>query len=299
MIYMAVKCANEDESRDESDTMVDGVKSDKQFINDPVDGLPRILFACQRYRQGSDIFGIEMTMVLFNSTIATNVFVQIIGRALRKDLEYDDKEGWCVIVKTRGQDASEDTHEHVLDNILLEVANFMLTTSGSPSLTKQKIRAFVMQFLVPMRIDDGKDYSIEETVDRMQHMYLRKEYATGNKCLREYCNEKGIDSSFEYAELRKQETGLSLPSDIPCRQNETMFMFFHPNEPRIQKPEFEKLLRMHELTTSQKYEAWRNAQASATTNYPSIQHINDGYFGANDTNFNSLLSSESKRTMRR
>jgi superfamily II DNA or RNA helicase len=299
-IYMAVKNENETNLHEtEPDGIVDGARSDKEFIDHAADGSPRILFACQRYRQGSDIFGIEMTMVLFNATIAANVLLQILGRALRKD-ECDDKEGWCIIVKTRSQDDA-DSPEDVLDSILLEFANFMLTTSGSVTMTKPKIREFVMQFLVPLRIDNGTDYSIEETVERMQCMYLRKAYASGNKCLREYCNEKGVDSSFEYAELRKRETGLSLPSDIPCRQNETIFMFFHPNEPRIQKTEFANVLRMNELTTSQKYEAWRNEQPSggASATYPSIQHINDGYFGANDTNFNSLLSSESKRTMRR
>lgn len=298
-IYMAVKRANEHEHEDElsvleSECIVHGAQSDAQFIKDKADGSPRILFACRRYRQGSDIFGIEMTMVLFNSTIAVNVLLQIIGRALRKD-ECDDKEGWCVIVKTRGQDDT-DSPEDVLANILLEFANFIMTTSGSAAMTKQKIREFIMQFMVPLRHDNGTDYPLEETIERMQCMYLRKEYASGNKCLREYCNEKGVDSSFEYAELRKKETGTPLPSDVPCRQNETVFMFFHPNETRIEKTEFANVLRIHELSTSQKYEAWRNEQQSYA-NYPSIQHINDGYFGANDTNFNSLL--EIKRTVRR
>ena len=293
-VYMAVKSTNE-ESCNESDVIVDGAKTDKQFISDEADGLPRILFACQRYRQGSDIFGIEMTMVLFNSTIATNVFVQIMGRALRKDLGYAHKEGWCVIVKTRGQNDA-NAPEDVLNSILLEFANFMLTSTSST--TKQKIREFVLQFLVPLRIDNGKNYSIEETVERMQCMYLRKEFASGNKSLREYCNEKGIDSSFEYAELRKKEPGVPLPPDIPCRQNETVFMFFHPNEPRMEKTEFENLLKIHNLDTSHKYETWRTSE-EAHASYPSIQHINDGYFGANNTNFNSLLSTDSKRTTRR
>ena len=301
-IYMAVKRANEHEHEHEheavyeSDIIVDGAGSDKQFIEDAANDLPCILFACQRYRQGSDIFGIEMTMVLFNATVAANVLLQILGRGLRKDPEYDNKEGWCVIVKTRGQNDA-DAPEDVLANILLEFANFIMNTSGSADANgKQKIREFIMQFLVPLRLDSGKDYPIEETIERMQCMYLRKEFASGNKCLRDYCNEKGIDSSFEYAELRKKENEISLPSEIPCRQNETIYMFFHPNEPRVEKSEFTNLLKIHELCTSQKYEAWRNEQQSHAK-HPSIQHINDGYFGANDTNFNSLL--ELKRTVRR
>jgi superfamily II DNA or RNA helicase len=173
-IYMAVKRANE-EREEESDGIVEGARTDTQFVKDDADGMPRILFACQRYRQGSDIFGIEMTMVLFNATIAANVLLQILGRALRKDPGYDDKEGWCIIVKTRSPDDTE-TPENVLDSILLEFANFMLTTSGTAHLTKPKIREFIMQFLVPLQMDNGKDYPIEETIERMQCMYLRKEY---------------------------------------------------------------------------------------------------------------------------
>lgn len=172
-IYMAVKGANEHDSNDESDRIIDGAKSDTEFINDEADETLRILFACQRYRQGSDIKGIEMTMVLFNSTIAANVFVQIMGRALRNDVGYENKEGWCIIVKTRGQDDA-DAPEDVLTSILLEFANFMLSASASDVKTKQKIREFVVQFLVPLRF--CKEYSIEETIERMQCMYLRKEY---------------------------------------------------------------------------------------------------------------------------
>ena len=206
-IYMAVKRAN-DEHEEESDGIVEGARNDKQFIDDVADGMPRILFACQRYRQGSDIFGIEMTMVLFNATIAANVLLQILGRCLRKDPAYDHKEGWCIIVKTRSQDDTESP-EDVLDSILLEFANFMLTTSGSPSLTKQKIRAFVMQFLVPMRNDDGKDYSIEETVERIQCMYLRKAYERADP-----------KEKYHLVRALNRELGLTAKDDYKTRASE-------------------------------------------------------------------------------
>jgi hypothetical protein len=210
IIYMAVKRANDerDEREEESECIVDGARTDKQFIDDAADGMPRILFACQRYRQGSDIFGIEMTMVLFNATIAANVLLQIIGRGLRKDPAYDHKEGWCIIVKTRGQDDA-DAPEDVLDSILLEFVNFMLTTSGTAHLTKPKIREFVMQFLVPLRIDNGADYPIEETIDRMQCMYLRKEY-------------ERADPKEKYRLVRalNQDLGLSAKDDYKTRASE-------------------------------------------------------------------------------
>ena len=215
-IYMAVKRADEPEpepdnaTEGESDTIVDGARSDTQFIDDAADGSPRILFACKRYRQGSDIKGIEMTAVLFNSTIATNVFVQIMGRALRKDAEYDNKEGWCVAVKTRGQDDA-DAPEDVMASILLDFANFMMTTSGSVVMTKQKIREVLTRFLVPLQIDNGMNYSIDETVERMQCMYLRKEYERAApkekyEIVRALNRELGLTTKDEYKERSSEHS---------------------------------------------------------------------------------------------
>ena len=300
-IYMAVKDtsaanANAGASTELDVVPIEGAHPDSEFIKDEADGSLRILFACQRYRQGSDIKGIEMTMVLFNSTIATNVFVQIMGRALRRDYAYANKEGWCVIVKTRSE-GEEETSEDVMDSILLEMASFLILSSTSDADNKkpkkQQLQDFVSQFL---EFDvDRKEFSIEETVERMQCMYLRKEYVSGNKGVREYCVDKGIDSSFEYAEHRKTETRISLPSDIPCQSNETVYAFLHPNASCMQKSEFINLLKTLDLTTSQKYETWRTGLVWPSA-YPSIQHINDGYFGHNDTNFNTFV--ESKRSRR-
>lgn len=304
-IYMAVKdtsAVTVTAATDSEVVSIEGAHPDSEFIKDEADGSLRILFACQRYRQGSDIKGIEMTMVLFNSTIATNVFVQIMGRALRRDPVYANKEGWCVIVKTRSE-GEEETSEDVMDSILLEMASFLMLSSTSNTdadmkkTKKDQLQDFVSQFL---EFDvDRKEFSIEETVERMQCMYLRKEYVSGNKGVREYCIEKGIDSSFEYAEHRKTETRISLPPDIPCQSTETVYAFLHPNASCMQKSEFISVLKSLDLTTSQKYESWRTGLvlSSSSSHYPSIQNISDGYFGPNDTNFNTFV--ESKRSSRR
>ena len=308
-IYMAVKdtsvatanASTVTAATTDSDVVpIEGAHPDSEFIKDEADGSLRILFACQRYRQGSDIKGIEMTTVLFNSTIATNVFVQIMGRALRRDYAYANKEGWCVIVKTRSE-GEEETSEDVMDSILLEMASFLMLSSSSNTdadnkkTKKQQLQDFVSQFL---EFDvDRKEFSIEETVERMQCMYLRKEYVSGNKGVREYCVEKRIDSSFEYAEHRKTETRISLPCDIPCQSTETVYAFLHPNASCMQKSEFISILKSLDLTTSQKYESWRTGLLLSSSQYPSIQHISDGYFGPNDTNFNTFV--ESKRSSRR
>jgi len=268
-MYMAVKddtsAHNSEPNTSNIHIQIDGVLSDTEFIKDEADGSLRILFACQRYRQGSDIKGIEMTMILFNSTIATNVIVQ----------EFST----FVVSSSLGSRGDEST-----------------TISN-----KRRIKEFVEQFIVHSDLDDTTNthYAIQETVERLQHMYLRKEFISGAKGIREYCNERAIDSSFEYAEHRKMQiegdTGINLPIEIPCRSNESIFEFFHPNNTRIDRSVFVQTLKEHELTTSQKYETWRSGHLE----YPSVQHINDGYFGngVNETNFNSFV--EPKRGCRR
>ena len=145
--------------------------NDEMFVSDEADGTLRILFACERYREGSDIHGLEMTVVLMGDTIGANIIVQIAGRALRQD--YAGKEGWCIIVRP-----SEDgTHEDdVFDSIMLQIVDFIGQCS-SPS--QNRVREIVEKYFGQMAIS-GKVYDVEETVRRIQTFYIRKafEHAT-------------------------------------------------------------------------------------------------------------------------
>jgi len=145
--------------------------TDDMFVSDEADGTPRILFACERYREGSDIHGLEMTVVLMGDTIGANIIVQIAGRSLRYD--YAGKEGWCIIIRP-----SEDgTHEDdVFDSIMLQIVDF-IGQGSSPS--QSKVRQIVEKYFGQMAIS-GKVYDVEETVRRIQTFYARKafEHAT-------------------------------------------------------------------------------------------------------------------------
>ena len=145
--------------------------TDDKFVKDEADGTPRILFACERYREGSDIHGLEMTVVLMGDTIGANIIVQIAGRALRQD--YEGKEGWCIIVRP-----SEDgTHEDdVFDSIMLQIVDFI----GEGTHPNQgKVRKMVEKYFGQMAIS-GKVYDVNETIRRIQTFYARKafEHAT-------------------------------------------------------------------------------------------------------------------------
>jgi len=143
--------------------------ADDRFITDEANGVPRILFACERYREGSDIKGLEITAILMGQTIGANILLQIAGRALRND--YDGKEGWCVIVRPSEEGTTEDD---ILDSIVLLIMEFIGKESGyTPS--REKTRQTVTRFFGEFTIS-GKVYDVDETVHRIQAMYVRKEF---------------------------------------------------------------------------------------------------------------------------
>lgn len=146
-----------------------GALDDSFFVSDIANGKVKILFACERYREGSDIKGLEMTAILMGNSIGANVLLQIAGRALRND--YKGKEGWCLIVKPCEEGVTVDD---VFDSIVFQIMEFIgKDTSDMPS--NEKIRQVVNKFFGAVAIEGtGKLYSIDETVNRIQAMYMRK-----------------------------------------------------------------------------------------------------------------------------
>lgn len=145
-----------------------GVPDASGFIRAPIDGIPRILFACKRYREGADIKGTEMTCILMGETIATYIVLQIMGRALRND--YKDKEGWCCIMRPSSNDVSAD---EVFDYILMDIMYF-IGHDGVTIPDRESIRRIVTRFLDSVKIN-GKCYDINDTVSRIQAMFARKQ----------------------------------------------------------------------------------------------------------------------------
>ena len=146
---------------------------DDKFVEDTADGVPRILFACERYREGSDINGLEMTCILMGNTIAANILIQIIGRALR--LDHVGKEGWCSIFRPSDEGTTE---EDVMDNILLEIAETLGRNEilGDPKEIRKMVEAFIGSATIR-----EKSFSIEETVTRIQALYERRAWTGRNQ----------------------------------------------------------------------------------------------------------------------
>jgi superfamily II DNA or RNA helicase len=151
-------------------TAIDGERSDVEFINAPIDKTPKILFACQRYREGSDIRGLEMTAKLMGNTSAAYILLQICGRAARID-DDKDKEGWCLLIRPSEVGTSE---QDVLDSILLDVIEFL--GKSDKVLSKKETEELLRTYIGDVSLT-GSTCSLDETIERVQAAYVRKEYA--------------------------------------------------------------------------------------------------------------------------
>jgi superfamily II DNA or RNA helicase len=184
-------------------TAIDGQRTDDDFINaDIKDGSLHILFACQRYREGSDIRNLELTGRLVGDVITAHILIQICGRALRIDNDVE-KEGWCIIVRPSDEGTTE---EDVMDSIVLEIFDFM-GTNDKP-LDKKDITELVKTYFGDVSIS-GNRCSIEETIERVQAAYLRNYFAKRTikekyTLIQKYNIEMNLKSKEEY-QLRAGE----------------------------------------------------------------------------------------------
>jgi superfamily II DNA or RNA helicase len=175
---------------------VDGYRSDGAFIESPCDGTVRILFACERFREGSDVKGLEMTAVLTGDTIAAYLLLQISGRALRND--YVGKEGWSMIVRPSEEGTTEDD---VYDSVLLNIIDFL--SKSSKKYESKEIERLVRMYFDVNRI--GKGSNVEETVKRLQSLFVRRESMTRTPkekyvLIRDLNKELNVKSKHEYYE---------------------------------------------------------------------------------------------------
>jgi superfamily II DNA or RNA helicase len=145
-------------------------------------------------------------------------------------------------------------------------------------------------------IDDYDGSNIEEI--RKCFVNIRKNLfpSRESKRIQELCIDKGIDTSIEYSmTLRTQMP--ELPED-PKPKSSTWYDYLHPGlVERIQVQVFVKdVLEPNSLRVGHKYDEWLGVQPSdVRMKLPSVQHINDGYFGTDYINYNGLLEKFGKK----
>lgn len=128
-----------------------------------------------------------------------------------------------------------------------------------------------------------------------KNLFLARE----SRRIQELCIEKGWDTSVEYGLQRLAIP--ELPED-PKPKNSTWFDYLHPTYgDRISASDFVKtVLDPNSLRVGGKYDEWLGVQPSdVITRLPTVQHITDGYFGKDDTNFNTLREKFGKKAVGR
>jgi len=123
--------------------------------------------------------------------------------------------------------------------------------------------------------------------------------AKESRRIQELCIEKGWVTSVEYGLQRLVIP--ELPED-PKPKNITWFNYLHPTYgERISPSDFVKtILDPHNLRVGGKYDEWLSVQpVDVIAKLPTVQHITDGYFGKDDTNFNTLREKFGKKTVGR
>jgi superfamily II DNA or RNA helicase len=123
--------------------------------------------------------------------------------------------------------------------------------------------------------------------------------ARESRHIQELCIEKGWDTSVEYG--RQLLAIPELPED-PKPKNSTWFDYLHPTYgDRISASDFVKtVLDPNSLRVGKKYDEWLGVQPSdVIARLPTVQHITDGYFGKDDTNFNTLREKFGKKAVGR
>jgi len=269
--------------------VANGDRTDDAFVNAPADGTLRILFACQRFREGSDVKGLEMVSALVGNTTAVYILLQMCGRALR--LDYEGKEGWCLIVRPS---ESGTTEEDVLDSIILDIIEYV-------SKSDKKYEPKELEPLIRMYLGDitmsGSDLTIDDTIERVQAAYVRRLYR----------KQKEVSATITYSELRTKVVSVNIltrqeysekalinqlpedPSDV--RGFKTWYDLLKPSdEKRMTLYELQRLCKEHNIVSKAMYEL--------RSDLPSWNDLIDGYLSDLPGPLPSHLESELFQTGR-
>jgi superfamily II DNA or RNA helicase len=125
--------------------------------------------------------------------------------------------------------------------------------------------------------------------------------AKESRRIQELCIEKGVDTSVEYALLHIDIP--ELPED-PRPKGMLWYDYLHPmrfHDDRLTGSDFVKtILDPNNLRVGHTYDEWRGVQPTdVIVRLPSVQHITDGFFGKEDTNFNTLREKFGKKVVGR
>jgi superfamily II DNA or RNA helicase len=253
-----------------------------------------ILINCALVGEGTDIPIADSVCILCNK----ESYIQLVQNLLRPGRYFEGKEKFYMIMALADEDDVEFI-AYTLDALtkmdpLLD-KEMLLSLLGS----KEKGEKEVAETLESKSLDDiivseGAAWwdipairkCIEKIIQKRTKAPLTRR---GFDAIRKCCLEAGI---FHQSDYEKKCEQFGWPADIWIVRDMLPYDFFHPKrESDISIQVFRALLIEKNLLTTNIYTAWQMENPS----YPSIQDINEGYFGRLYTNFQSLLPNGQRR----
>lgn len=175
--------------------------------------------------------------------------------------------------------------ENIYDEIMIR--NFDKDSGGSSGEYSVNSNGEVSEEII---IDEFDGTNPEEIIKWRENLRRSLLHSNSPKKIQEFCIKQGIDTSIEYlTDLRSQNP--DLPED-PKPKNQTWYNWLHPTKNnKITAMEFvTNIIEKNNLKVASGYNEWREVQPiDIREKLPSEQHINDGFFGTHDINFNEIL----------
>ncbi len=199
--------------------MVGDMLDDDAFIKAPLmDGAYHTLFACQRYREGADIPGLELGALSMGQTIEPHILLQIAGRVMR--LDYPGKVADILIFREKKDDEEAeriiyDLLEAISDTLGQGIGQGIGRGKTSPKKPGPPSVDYIGDFIV-----DGESWSTEKTTESIQRMYTKQ------------FMEQVRDVKLKYAVVREKNGELGLNSEAEYCQSKERHVYYVEN-PRV------------------------------------------------------------------
>jgi superfamily II DNA or RNA helicase len=230
---------------------------------------------------------------------------QITQMILRAGRWYEGKPVFHVLIPTLG-DEDLSGFEEVLSALAScdeKIWDEIVLRSNSDAIPSDSLNVFTDEGnAVPERIMIEEFDANKAEIKKCFTNIRKKVFSNNNNCLiQKCCIEQGIDTSIEYKHLRS--TISELPED-PLPKGITWYDYLHPMsfyQDRLSQSEFvTKILDPNNLRVSHLYDDWLQRQPKEiAVKLPSVQHITDGFFGKDDTNFSIILERFTNKIVRR
>lgn len=228
---------------------------------------------------------------------------QITQMVLRAGRWYEGKSIFHVIIPTLGDEdlsgfeevlmALASSDDHIRDEIVIRSGKN--SENDNISYNSSEINGTIPECIM---IDEYEANSDE--IKRCFMSVRKKIFETKeSKTIQKLCIEKGIDTSIEYNNLRNDIP--ELPED-PRPKGVEWYDYLHPyNLERISCAEFfTTYIHPNQLRSGDTYDNWYNSLPKDNSKtLPSLQHITDGFFGSDYTNYNIIIDKFGKKSTRK